>query len=48
METIKNVFNEVKKELEPELTEVSKIENNYTFWIILKYNLIFYHNQTII
>ena len=27
-ETIKNVFNEVKKELEPELTEVSKIENN--------------------
>ena len=26
--TIENIFNEVKKELEPELTEVSKIENN--------------------
>ena len=26
--TIKKIFNEVKQELEPELTEVSKIENN--------------------
>ncbi len=26
--TIENIFNEVKKELEPELTEVSKMENN--------------------